>query len=219
MPSSRRLLLGAAVFLSLPAPVLAAEHAHLDLPVWSVAAFVLLLLSIAILPLVLERWWHKNRNKGLVAFCFALPVVVYLLILDAPTRGASTHKLLHAVKDYVQFIILLGSLYTVSGGIVLRGDIEGRPLTNGFFLALGAVLVAGSGLAQRLGQPVGRGLAHRVQPLVEGVHVELLLAQLVVLIWMVLIWTVLIWMVTVWMVTLAQFALPAGRTTTRRPGA
>src|SRR5439155_5213401 len=42
--------------------------------------------------------------------------------------------------QYCSFIVLLGSLYTISGGIVLRGDIQGKPHTNTAFLALGAVL-------------------------------------------------------------------------------
>src|SRR5262249_18708278 len=46
----------------------------------------------------------------------------------------------HEIKNYVSFIILLGALYTVSGGIVFAGDIPGKPLTNTTLLAVGAVL-------------------------------------------------------------------------------
>src|SRR5262249_39848596 len=49
-------------------------------------------------------------------------------------------ELLHQLQHYASFIILLGALYTISGGIVLRGDIEGRPLTNAAILLVGTVL-------------------------------------------------------------------------------
>jgi Na+/H+ antiporter NhaD/arsenite permease-like protein len=127
----------------LPSPAWAAGPANqppLDLSPFWVLPFVLLLLSIAVLPLVAEHWWHKNRNKAVVAALFAIPVAAYLLAIGPATRHASTAALRHEVEQYFSFIILLWALYTVSGGIVLRGDIQGRPLTNASFLALGAVL-------------------------------------------------------------------------------
>jgi len=51
----------------------AADQAPLDLPVWSVIPFAALLLAIAILPLVAEHWWHKNRNKAIVSAAVAIP--------------------------------------------------------------------------------------------------------------------------------------------------
>ena len=112
-----------------PAPVL-------EVPPWSAVPFVLTLLAIALLPLVAEHFWHANRNKALVLALLAAPVVGFLV----HSGLEYTHALLHALEEYASFIILLGSLYTVSGGIVVRGDIEGRPLTNTALLAAGAVL-------------------------------------------------------------------------------
>src|SRR5262245_31467944 len=114
--------------------------AHLDLPIWSVAPFVLLLFAIALLPLVAGHWWHSNRNKALVAALFALPTAAYLVYVEKSTGQPALRALGHELGQYVSFIILLGSLYTVSGGIVLRGDIEARPLTNTAFLAFGSML-------------------------------------------------------------------------------
>jgi Na+/H+ antiporter NhaD/arsenite permease-like protein len=113
---------------------------HLDLPVWSVAPFVLLLLTIALLPLAARNWWHSNVNRALVAAAYAIPVAAYLVYLQLATGQHTIAALLHDLRDYVAFIVLLGSLYTVSGGIVVAGDLEGRPLTNTAFLAAGAVL-------------------------------------------------------------------------------
>jgi Na+/H+ antiporter NhaD/arsenite permease-like protein len=137
----RRLALGGLVgILLLPSVAGAAEGAPLDLPFWSVAPFVLLLLSLAVLPLVAETWWHRNRNKAIVATLFAAPTVAYLLCVQLATGQPALPALAHGMGQYLSFILLLGSLYVVSGGIVLRGDLAPRPLTNGAILAVGAVL-------------------------------------------------------------------------------
>jgi Na+/H+ antiporter NhaD/arsenite permease-like protein len=48
--------------------------------------------------------------------------------------------LAHEVKNYGAFIVLLASLYIVSGGIRITGDVRGLPTTNAAFLGSGAVL-------------------------------------------------------------------------------
>ncbi|MGH7144405.1 MAG: sodium:proton antiporter [Planctomycetota bacterium] len=60
------------------------------------------------------------------------------------TLGSSLKRLLtHAVfDDYIPFIVLLFALFTISGGIRLKGDIPAHPLTNTIFLALGAILAS-----------------------------------------------------------------------------
>jgi Na+/H+ antiporter NhaD/arsenite permease-like protein len=103
------------------------------LPIWSVLAFVMLLLSIALLPLFLGHWWENNKNKGIIAFILALPVAIFFLVKDY-------HYLTHTGLEYFSFIVLLGSLFTISGGIVLTGDIRATPLINTIFLAIGAVI-------------------------------------------------------------------------------
>jgi Na+/H+ antiporter NhaD/arsenite permease-like protein len=107
------------------------------LPVWAVAPFVLLLLAIAILPLVAERWWRENRNKANVAALFALPFAVWLYRAEG---ADATLAFRHAFTDYVSFITLLAALYVISGGIYVRGSLAGTPLSNATLLAIGAVL-------------------------------------------------------------------------------
>jgi len=116
----------------------------------AVVPFAALLLCIAILPLIhrTEHWWHKNKNKFLIAAILAAITLAYYLL-----RGTGFHaepglpsvlKILgHAVlAEYVPFIVLLFSLYTISGGIQLRGDLEAKPMTNVAFLATGAALAS-----------------------------------------------------------------------------
>src|SRR5262245_45325170 len=111
--------------------------AHLDLPLWSVAPFALLLLAIALLPLVAGHWWHSNRTKAMCSALFARPTAAYLASVQRTSGQPALHALTHELGQYVSFIILLGSLYTIAGGIVLRGDIEARPITNTALLAIG----------------------------------------------------------------------------------
>ncbi len=49
---------------------------------------------------------------------------------------------MHAADDYVSFIVLLGGLFVISGGIFLEGDLEATPRTNAAFLGLGALLAS-----------------------------------------------------------------------------
>jgi len=93
-----------------------------------------------VLPLMFEHWWHSNRNKAIVSLGFGIPVALYLLSIDGASQGESTRQLVHELAEYFSFIVLLFSLYTISGGILLIGDIHAWPRTNTLFLALGAVL-------------------------------------------------------------------------------
>jgi Na+/H+ antiporter NhaD/arsenite permease-like protein len=110
-----------------------------DLPTWTVLPFVGLLLAIAVLPLVASHFWEPNRNKGLVAAALALPVAVYLV---AAHGAAGVHELIEKGKEYVSFIVLLASLFVVTGGIYVRGSLAGTPLVNTGVLGLGALLAS-----------------------------------------------------------------------------
>ena len=110
-----------------------------DPPVWSMLFFVLMLLSIAVLPLVREHWWENNWNKLKVSLVLGIPVILYLWGWGGHD---GVHHLLHEAEEYFSFIVLLSSLYIISGGIVLRGDIEARPSINTAFLAIGGLLAS-----------------------------------------------------------------------------
>jgi Na+/H+ antiporter NhaD/arsenite permease-like protein len=127
----------------------------LHVPAWSAGPFVLLLLTIALLPLLAAGWWHANRNKAVVVAVIAVPTAGYLLSLGEAGRAG----LLHELAEYFSFISLLLALYVSSGGIVLRGDLPGRPRTNLLFLAAGAVLanvIGTTGASMVLIRPVLR---------------------------------------------------------------
>jgi Na+/H+ antiporter NhaD/arsenite permease-like protein len=102
-----------------------------------VLPFAAMLLCIAILPLAAGHWWEHNRNKFLVSLALGLPIAGYLLV-GWGYEGA--HELLHTGREYLSFIILLGALFVISGGIHIRGSLSGTPLVNTGMFALGAVL-------------------------------------------------------------------------------
>jgi len=109
------------------------------LPLWTVLPFVALLLCIAILPLTLPHWWEHNRNKAIVVGCLTAVVAIYLV---AVWHEHGVHELVEKLKEYASFIILLGALYVISGGIYVKGSLSGTPLSNTIIMAIGAVLAS-----------------------------------------------------------------------------
>lgn len=104
---------------------------------WSMIPFGLMLLMIAVGPLVAEHWWEKNSNKLIVSLALGVPTAVCLII------GGMQHELEHQVLyDYVPFIILLLSLFVITGGIHLSGDIKAKPWINTSFLGIGWILAS-----------------------------------------------------------------------------
>ncbi len=95
--------------------------------------FIILIVSIAVMPFIFGNWWEKNYGK----FSIGLALIValyYIIVLGKQTELFTT------IEEYISFISLLGSLYVVSGGIYLKLAGEPTPLKNVLFLFAGAVL-------------------------------------------------------------------------------
>jgi Na+/H+ antiporter NhaD/arsenite permease-like protein len=121
-------------------------------PLVTVLPFAGLLAAIAVLPLAAPHWWHRNRNKALVAAGFGLPVGVWVAVRAPGALG-------HVAFEYAAFLALLGSLYVISGGVRVRGALAGTPLANTGLMALGALLanvVGTTGAAMLLVRPLLR---------------------------------------------------------------
>lgn len=119
------------------------EHINLGevLPVWSCIPFACMLLSIALFPLLAPNIWHHHFGK--ISAFWALSIAVPFVIAY---HGAAMHQILHIIiADYIPFIILLWSLYTVSGGILLRGTLVGTPAVNTGMLLIGTLLASWMG--------------------------------------------------------------------------
>jgi Na+/H+ antiporter NhaD/arsenite permease-like protein len=108
------------------------------LPIWSALPFAGMLLSIAILPLAAPHFWHHHYPKVTAAWAlvFAVPFVLGF-------GGAAVHELLHtALLDYVPFVILLASLFTIGGGLYVRGGLRGSPTVNATIMVVGMLLAS-----------------------------------------------------------------------------
>lgn len=108
------------------------------LPLWSAIPFAGLLLSIALWPLLAHQAWERHYGKIAAAWAllFAVP---YVLV----SREAGVHEILHScLKEYIPFILLLWSLYTVSGGIAIDGFPRGTPLSNTAILGFGTLIAS-----------------------------------------------------------------------------
>lgn len=108
------------------------------IPAWMLIPFAAQLLIIAILPLTKwGEWWEENRHKLLVSLLLGVPVGIWLCL-----HGMS-HELEHQmIYDYVPFILLLMALFTTTGGICIKGDMQATPTTNTLIIGLGWVLAS-----------------------------------------------------------------------------
>lgn len=131
-----------------------------ELPLWTVLPFAGILLSIALFPLLAPHFWHHHFPKvsAFWALVFAVPfLVVY--------RGEAYHEIIHIyVVDYIPFIILLWALFTIAGGIHVRGTLKGSPAVNIVLILIGTALaswVGTTGASMLLIRPVLRSNAWR----------------------------------------------------------
>ena len=137
----RLLRLGALplLLLALGAPAQAATLDGSQLSVLWAVPFIGILLSIAIWPLVGPGFWHHHFGK--IAAAWALLFLVPFAAVFGP--GMAAAGLVHALlAEYVPFILLLTALFTVSGGIYIRGNLHGTPALNTGILLVGGLLAS-----------------------------------------------------------------------------
>ena len=139
---SNQIWIKATALTALAVTAGAARAGEVDGAAMSVAwgvPFVGMLMSIALLPLLAPHFWHQHFGKVTAgwAVAFMLP---FALVFG---MGAAAANLVHALlAEYLPFVILLTALYTVAGGIYVRGNLRGSPGLNTAILAIGAVLAS-----------------------------------------------------------------------------
>lgn len=141
---------------------------------WATLPFIALLLAIAILPLLsaTRHWWERNQNRFLVAAALSVLTLGYYGLFHpggianhfthAPSVEAGWPTVLAVLsnailEEFVPFIVLLFSLYVISGGIHLRGDLPAHASVNCAFIGAGTVLasfVGTTGAAMMLIRPL-----------------------------------------------------------------
>ncbi len=133
-------------------------------PYWTIIPFVMLLGAIATFPLMhkTEHWWESNLHRFYVAAGLGVLTLSYYAFLHrAPVEihwpghavapvvdGAAQTGFVQAIlvnailSEFVPFIVLLFSLYTIAGGIRIEGDLRADSVTNATIMGVGAVLAS-----------------------------------------------------------------------------
>lgn len=141
-----------------------------------------------------SHWWHANSSKLMVSIACAVAVLVHYwtrgfgvhlhgdfvvtimkslgFTLQQDASGYTTGPALDAVLgtalnsawEYTPFMVMLFSLYTIAGGIVVRGKLPASPTANMLLLALGGVLaslIGTTGAAVLLIRPLLKAISGR----------------------------------------------------------
>lgn len=123
--------------------------------------FLGLLLTIAVAPSLAPRFWH--RRQGACAAFWALAAILAEALFDGPGAALAdtARPLLHS---YLPFVLLLGTLFTLAGGLRVSGAPRGSPAVNTAMLALGTLLasvIGTTGAAMMMIRPLLRANRHR----------------------------------------------------------
>ena len=129
-------------------------------PVWTALPFAGMLLTLALFPLVAAHHWERVQAPASLLWV-VLALGLMWASLPAGTGFAAVYgsKTAATLEDYVAFIVLLGTLYVISGGIYFSGGVPGTPGRNVAMLLLGSVLanfVGTTGAAMLLVRPMIR---------------------------------------------------------------
>jgi len=104
-----------------------------------VIPFIGILLSIALLPLLTPHFWHHHYGK--------VSLFWWLVFISAFSVkfgiGTGSYYLLEVYfLEFIPFITLLLALFTVAGGIQLKGDLAGTPKVNTLMILIGGILAS-----------------------------------------------------------------------------
>ncbi len=151
--------------------VYAAGATKPEIPIWLLGPFALLLLSVAVMPFLAPKFWHRHY-PDVSLFLGAAVAAYFIAAFGVPgyhgSKSYGSYAMLHSGLEYYSFIALVGGLYLASGGIVV--DLRGRggPLVNTLILGFGAVLanlVGTTGASVLLVRPFMRLNEGRLSPM------------------------------------------------------
>ncbi|MBP6115909.1 MAG: sodium:proton antiporter [Neisseriaceae bacterium] len=134
-----RLMPAALSLLLLPSLSYGADFNGAELSLaWGIP-FACILLSVALFPIFAPTFWHHHFGKVIAAWTLAFLIPFTVIFGPSLTVGTVAHAML---GEYIPFILLLLALYTVSGGILIWGNLDGSPKLNTTILALGTFLAS-----------------------------------------------------------------------------
>ena len=106
--------------------------------VWAIP-FIGILLSIAFCPLLMTNAWHHHQGKIAIfwTLLFIIPALIWLGL------NSISHTIAHTlIAEYIPFVVLISSLFIISGGIFIKGNLHGSPKLNTLLLAIGTLLAS-----------------------------------------------------------------------------
>lgn len=112
---------------------------------------LLILLSLALLPLLAPNFWNKSEKKFLSGIAIISTIITYFYIKNA--NEIMEHIL---IRDYIPFIIMLFTLYVMSNGIDIKIETTPSTLNNIIFLGISSVfssLIGTTGASMLLLKP------------------------------------------------------------------
>ncbi|HOW82829.1 MAG TPA: sodium:proton antiporter, partial [Spirochaetota bacterium] len=113
-----------------------------DLSLLWALPFLGILLSIAIFPLLAPHFWHHHYGK--VSLFWGLVLFIAFTIGFGP--NTSFFYLVETyLGEFIPFITLLLALFTVAGGIRLKGELVGTPRLNTLLIFIGTFLASWMG--------------------------------------------------------------------------
>ncbi|MDF7676637.1 sodium:proton antiporter [Neisseriaceae bacterium ESL0693] len=123
--------------------------------------FVMVLLSIALCPLLLPKWWHQHSGKLMLSYSLFFLIMVGWQMNAHQSLQLLTHAL---IQEYIPFIILLTALYTIAGGIHINRHFSGQAGSNTALLFIGTLLagfMGTTGAAMLMIRPLLKANSHR----------------------------------------------------------
>ena len=156
-------ILKTLLFLIMPAVLHASEARHgapTELSILWILPFVGILLCIAIIPLINAHFWEHNLWWiSLGIFCVPMGII-FAFFMGEQLSELTFEKAL----EYISFITLLASLFIISGGVLVKGSLNGTPVVNSVFLLIGSVIasfVGTTGASMLLIRPLIRANSER----------------------------------------------------------
>lgn len=125
-----------------------------SLSLWWTLPFCGMLGSLAFLPLVATHFWEAHYGK--VALVWSLITIYYLG--DVFGLSIAQHEVFHTLfLHYLPFVIMIGALYTISGGIHIEVESAATATVNTTLLTIGTLLagwIGTTGAAMLLIRPL-----------------------------------------------------------------
>lgn len=108
-----------------------------SLSLWWTFPFIALLACLAFFPVFASDVWHRHYGK-ISATLAAL--TIFALACSIGPLAAAYELNVALMGHYVPFVIMIASLYTVSGGIRVEMNTHGTPFVNTALLTIGTIL-------------------------------------------------------------------------------